>query len=51
MDHKEIKRLVENGKELKEFIEHKLPQLREEAKKSSVVGLDYVDTVKIEWEE
>lgn len=34
MDHKEIKRLVENGKELKEFIEHKLPRLREEAKKS-----------------
>lgn len=24
---------------------------KEEAKKSSVVGLDYVDTVKIEWEE
>lgn len=39
MDHKEIKRLVENGKELKEFIEHKLPQLREEAKKSNY-GID-----------
>lgn len=24
---------------------------KEEAKKSSVVGFDYVDTVKIEWEE
>jgi hypothetical protein len=39
MDHKEIKRLIENGKELKEFIEHKLPQLREEVKKSNY-GID-----------
>lgn len=39
MDHKEIKMLVENGRELKEFIEHKLPQLREEVKKSKY-GID-----------
>ena len=39
MDHKEIKRLVENGRELKEFIEHKLPRLREEVKKSKY-GID-----------
>jgi hypothetical protein len=39
MDHKEIKMLVENGRELKEFIEHKLPQLREEVEKSKY-GID-----------
>lgn len=39
MDHKEIKMLVENGRELKEFIEHKLPQLREEVKNSKY-GID-----------
>ena len=39
MDHKEIKMLAENGRELKEFIEHKLPQLREEVKKSKY-GID-----------
>lgn len=40
MNYKEIKSLAENGKGLKEFIEHRLPQLREEAGKSNNYGID-----------
>lgn len=40
MDYREIERLAEEGRRLKEFIEHRLPQLREEVRNPKNYGID-----------
>lgn len=40
MKYMEVKKMSETAKGLKEFIEHKLPRLREEAKSPNKYGID-----------